>query len=187
MSRRHPLSSTEPPELKSASTKQIVPKALVTCRHQAAGNFLKARLLLLLGDLAGLLRSLLHCALRLLRLLSFLGHVALLSEIALVAACTRESKCTTSRIHQHIQKNSVPLKEVLTQQCVSARRADIGDTTTCSHANAKSAATTDVGICQYRRKRLCPSAFFNSRYLRSMRNRRRRDSAIAPKSRDRGL
>ena len=35
-------------------------------------------LLLLLRDLAGLLRSLLHCALRLLSLLRFLSHVALL-------------------------------------------------------------------------------------------------------------
>ena len=50
----------------------------MTCRHQAAGNFPEGDLLLLLGDLAGLLRSLLHCALRLLCLLSFLGHVALL-------------------------------------------------------------------------------------------------------------
>ena len=57
----------------------------MTCRHQAAGNFLKRDLLLLLGDLAGLLRSLLHCALRLLCLLSFLGHVALLMyEMALL-------------------------------------------------------------------------------------------------------
>ena len=47
----------------------------MTCRHQAAGNLGEAKLLLLLRDLAGLLRSLLHCALRLLR---FLGHVALL-------------------------------------------------------------------------------------------------------------
>lgn len=44
-------------------------------------QFLKEAKLLLLGDLLGLLRSLLHCALRLLRLLSFLGHVALLSEM----------------------------------------------------------------------------------------------------------
>jgi len=48
----------------------------VTCRHQTAGIFFKRELLLLLGDPAGLLRSLLHCALRF--LLSFLRHVALL-------------------------------------------------------------------------------------------------------------
>jgi len=38
----------------------------------------RKRSLLLLGDLAGLLRSLLHCALRLLRLLCLLSHSALL-------------------------------------------------------------------------------------------------------------
>src|SRR6202011_2511651 len=76
MSRRHPLSSTRA-VFKNLLREQTVLTALVTCRHQPAGNFLEARLLLLLGDLAGLLRSLLHCALRLLCLLSFLGHVAL--------------------------------------------------------------------------------------------------------------
>jgi hypothetical protein len=68
MSRRHPLSSTRTFE-----------KALMTCRLSRSRQLQKAKLLLL-GDLAGLLRSLLHCALRLLRLLcllSFLGHVAL--------------------------------------------------------------------------------------------------------------
>ncbi len=70
MSRRHPLSSTRAFGLLSG--------ARVTCRHQEAGNLEEVSLLLLLGDLAGLLRSLLHCALRLLRLLRFLGHVALL-------------------------------------------------------------------------------------------------------------
>src|SRR3954468_19543824 len=51
----------------------------MTCRLSRSRQLQKAKLLLL-GDLAGLLRSLLHCALRLLRLLcllSFLGHVAL--------------------------------------------------------------------------------------------------------------
>src|SRR5207245_10082571 len=68
MSRRHPLSSTRTFE-----------KALMTCRLSRSRQLQKAKLLLL-GDLASLLRSLLHCALRLLRLLcllSFLGHVAL--------------------------------------------------------------------------------------------------------------
>jgi len=53
-------------------------RALMTCRRQAAGCCVKRDLLLLLGDLAGLLRSLLHCALRLLCLLGFLSHSALL-------------------------------------------------------------------------------------------------------------
>src|SRR3954464_6970440 len=149
MSRRHPLCRLELSDFTSALWEQIA-KALVTCRHQVAGNFLRRNLLLLLGDLAGLLRSLLHCALRLLCLLSFLGHVALLiSEIALVAACTRESKCTTSRIHQHIQKNSVQLKEVLTQCGESARSGAIGDTSTRSSSDAKSLAATDMDVCQY--------------------------------------
>jgi hypothetical protein len=55
----------------------------------------------------------------------------------------------SSRIHQHIQKNSVPLKEVLTPQREMSREADIGGTTTRSHDDAKSAATTDIGVCQY--------------------------------------
>ena len=43
MSRRHPLSSTRAAYLESAFRKQIVLKALVTCRHQTAGNFLEAK------------------------------------------------------------------------------------------------------------------------------------------------
>jgi hypothetical protein len=39
MSRRHPLSSTRAIRFKICFEKQIVLKALVTCRHQAAGNF----------------------------------------------------------------------------------------------------------------------------------------------------
>src|SRR3982751_6205340 len=59
--------------------------------------------------------------------------------MALVAACTRESRCTTSRIHQHTQKNSVPLKEVLTQRCESARHALVGNITMRSQNDAKRA------------------------------------------------
>jgi hypothetical protein len=54
--------------------------------------------------------------------MSRLGH--------LIAACTRESKCTASRIHQHIEKNSVPLKEVLTAQCRLMQRASRDDIAT---------------------------------------------------------
>jgi len=77
MSRRHPLSSTWAFRIRPAS-KSRSSEARVTCRHQAAGILKEAKLLLLLGNPTGLLRSLLHCALRLLRLLRFLGHVALL-------------------------------------------------------------------------------------------------------------
>jgi hypothetical protein len=48
-----------------------------------------------------------------------------------------------------MQKNSVPLKEVLTQQCESARRTSFDGTTTSARVDAKSAATTGIGICQY--------------------------------------
>ncbi len=83
--------------------------------------------------------------------------------MALVAACTRESRCTTSRIHQRIQKNSFPLKEVLTGQSVSARSDDAGDIATCSRLDAKIAATTRIGVRQYCRNRFYCSAFLNSR------------------------
>jgi hypothetical protein len=81
--------------------------------------------------------------------------------MTLVAACIRESRCTTSRIHQRTQKNSVPLKEVLTSRSESVRSDDIGDTSTRSHADAKSVATIDVVTSQYRRNRLCCSTFLN--------------------------
>jgi hypothetical protein len=83
----------------------------------------------------------------------------MLSEMALVAACTRESRCTTSRIHQRIQKNSFPLKEVLTQQCESARSADVGDFTTRSRLDEKIVATTCVGVRKFCRNRFYCSAF----------------------------
>jgi hypothetical protein len=37
----------------------------------------------------------------------------------------------------------------LTRRRESAREADIDDTTTSSHSNAKNAATTGIGACQY--------------------------------------
>jgi hypothetical protein len=79
MSRRHPLSSTRalrPHQLRKANCSEGSRDVPASSRRQ----FFRRELSLLLGDLAGLLRSLLHCALRLLCLLSFLGHVALLSE-----------------------------------------------------------------------------------------------------------
>ena len=48
---------------------------------------------------------------------------------------------------------------MLTQQCESVRSIDIGDTTTCSHLDAKSAATTTVDIHRFRRNRLYCSTF----------------------------
>src|SRR5205823_11489282 len=89
----------EPPDLEFACEANR-PRALVTCRHQAAGNFPEGDLLLLLGDLAGLLRSLLHCALRLLCLLSFLGHVALLMLVRWLI------RCVHSGIEMHSSRNT---------------------------------------------------------------------------------
>ena len=83
----------------------------------------------------------------------------MLSEMALVAACTRESRCTTSRIHQRIQKNSFPLKEVLTGESASTRSDDVGDFTTRSRRDEKIAATTCVGVRKFCRNRFYCSAF----------------------------
>jgi hypothetical protein len=69
--------------------------------------------------------------------------------MALVAACTRESKCTTFRIHQRIQKNSFPLKEVLTQQCESAQRDDVGGFATCSRIDAENIEAMRIVAAQY--------------------------------------
>jgi len=44
MSRRHPLSSTRAFRFKTRCWKRIVLKALVTCRHQAAGNFVESEI-----------------------------------------------------------------------------------------------------------------------------------------------
>ncbi len=46
----------------------------------------------------------------------------------LIAACIRESKCTSFRIHQQIEKNSVQLKEVLMQVVGNTSRASMDDT-----------------------------------------------------------
>jgi hypothetical protein len=69
--------------------------------------------------------------------------------MALVAACTRESKCTTFRIHQRIQKNSFPLKEVLTQQSENAQSDDVGDIATCSRVDAENAEAMRIAAAQY--------------------------------------
>src|SRR5450830_397900 len=81
--------------------------APVTSPASSCRQFRMASLLLLLGDLAGLLRSLLHCALRLLRLLngllcllSFLGHVALLIKVRWL------NRCVHSGIEMHFIPNT---------------------------------------------------------------------------------
>jgi hypothetical protein len=69
--------------------------------------------------------------------------------MALVAACTRESKCTTFRIHQRTQKNSFPLKEVLTQQSERAQCGDASDFATCSHVDAENTEAMGIVAARY--------------------------------------
>src|SRR4051794_1881918 len=87
--------------------------------------------------------------------------------MASVAACIRESKCTASRIHQHIEKNSVPLKEVLTRRCQRARNALDDDATRVVRSDANSARKLYVANCQYSRKCLCRRCFRYSRRARA--------------------
>jgi len=49
----------------------------------------------------------------------------------------------------HSKKTASRLKEVWTQDCGSARSIANSETTNSSHLDAKSAATADIGICQY--------------------------------------
>jgi hypothetical protein len=155
MSRRHPLSSTRAFRCSSG--------ARVTCRHQSAGNFQRSELTSSSWRPCGSSSqsSSLRSSPSSPSSLSWPCCPPNVEMMTLVAACTRESKCTASRIHQHVQKNSVPLKEVLTSRSESVRSNDIGDTSTRSHADAKNAATINVDTCQYCRKRLCRSAFLN--------------------------
>jgi hypothetical protein len=60
-----------------------------------------------------------------------------------------------------MQKNSVPLKEVLTARREGVQSDDRDDATKRSHHDAKSAATTCIGVYKNCRKRLCCSAFLN--------------------------
>src|SRR4051812_35268442 len=82
--------------------------------------------------------------------------------MALVAACIRESICTASRIHQHIRKNSVSLKEVLTRQCQHAQHALNDNTTTRVRSNANSALKPCLDECRDCRKCLYCRCFLNS-------------------------
>ena len=91
MSRRHPLSSTRASWIGISFEKRNVLQGSCDVPASSRRQFLKRKLLLLLGDLAGLLRSLLHCALRLLRLLSFLGHDALRCSVSLRALGNRNA------------------------------------------------------------------------------------------------
>src|SRR5689334_21486822 len=107
--------------------------------------------------------------------------------MAQFAACTRESRSTASRIHQHIEKNSVPLKEVLTQRCERARNVASDNNAMRRNRDARNARTADVGICQDRGKALCRSRFFNHRTARAMKAVSERESRKGQKTPSRGL
>jgi hypothetical protein len=141
----------------------------VTCQHQTAGIFFKRELLLLLGDPAGLLRSLLHCTLRF--LLRFLRHVALLMRWL--------NRCVHSGIEMHylpntptLKKNSVPLKEVFTREHGSIRRFFANGTRNFSDSETIDARKIARGDCRYCRSS-CDAALFandapiNDRALKS--------------------
>ncbi len=104
---------------------------------------------------------------------AFLAFLAIvpsdLSEMAFNAACTRESRCTTSRIHQHSEKNSVPLKEVLTRRPRQMQRASTQVAAEIARDDARSAGKIDTVVCQGCRKCLCRSAFLHSSMMRMMR------------------
>ena len=111
---------------------------------------------------------------------AFLAFFAMLpsnvSEMAWFAACTRESRCTTSRIHQHVEKNSVPLKEVLTERAAIAQLASLARARRPSHDDAKSAVSVGIDIFKQCRKCPCRNGFFNSQILRATCLPHRRDA-----------
>ena len=107
--------------------------------------------------------------------------------MAQFAACIRESKCTSFRIHQQIKKNSVQLKEVLTQQGESVRKASNDDATMRAQTNAKNARAASIRESQYCRKRLSRSAFRDSHIDRWMHVRCACESLRGPGSACRGL
>jgi len=139
MSRRHPLSS-----IRALGRNAPHQKRAARPLQRRAGKLpaISVRRDLLLLDPAGLLRGLLHCALRL--LLRFLSHIALRLD-GLVAACIRESKCTSFRIHQRVEKNSVPLKEVLTCRRGAKSRASIEESAHRAQAEAENPRKACIG------------------------------------------
>src|ERR1700753_724745 len=107
--------------------------------------------------------------------------------MALIAACTRESKCTISRIHQHTEKNSVQLKEVLTQQWQSAQHASTSKPTNLLHDDASRAQKSNDLIYERCKKCLRHRHFCNSRATCCSRHRRRSDSRAEVENAFRGL
>jgi len=68
----------------------------------------------------------------------------------------------TSQIHQHVEKNSVLLKEVLTHRGEHARGAFVDNIVLHSRDDADGARKCDAGECQYCRKRLRCRCFRHS-------------------------
>ena len=158
----------------------------MTCRHQTSGNLLK-------GELTSSSRpcgsSSQSSSLR-----SSPSSPSLLSwpccppiRDHLIAACTRESKCTASRIHQHTEKNIFPLKEVLTLQAESARRTALTTRRKRPCVDAKNPLKISASRSRDYKKCLCRSTFFYSQHQRPMRDRRRNASENVDKHRPHGL
>jgi hypothetical protein len=91
------------------------------------------------------------------------------------------------RIHQHIEKNSVQLKEALTHRCESARRASIDNAATRSRSEAKNPRGIAIRESQYCRKRLHRRHFLYSCCDRPISNRGRREVPASPGRALRGL
>ena len=97
--------------------------AQVTCRQQSLPAIFSGEIYFFLETLRVFFAVFFTALFAFFAFFAFLAIVP--SDIVrwlLDAACTRESRCTTSRIHQHTEKNSVPLKEVLTGGGACAQR-----------------------------------------------------------------
>src|SRR5439155_9389644 len=68
-----------------------------------------------------------------------------------------------SQYSNEIKKNSVPLKEGLTQQRANTSRASCDDAMMRTRHDARNACAVCIGICWDCRKRLYRSIFFDSR------------------------
>jgi hypothetical protein len=169
--------------------RQIVLEAQATRRHQAAGILSRGESYFFFFATLRVFFAVFFTAL--FAFFAFLAFFAMLpsnvSEMAWFAVCTRESRCTTSRIHQHVEKNSVPLKEVLTEQSARMQRALLARAQMRVHDDARSAASIDVDACQQCRKCLCRNDFFNSYFSSATRFRRCGCANESSKNAPRGL
>ena len=161
-------------------------KALVTSPASIAGNFFRRGYFFLLTFFVFF--AVFFTAL--FAFFAFLAFLAMLPSDLVMAwslRASRESICTTSRIHQHIRKNSVPLKEVLTSRDRRMQRAFDGNATARVRGDANNARKHCIGVCQDCRKCLCPNSFVASLFERMLCGRPRCDSSPAMKGPLRGL